>query len=458
MSSYTHRRTIGCAKSSGRRRRNSSAAASASAAPAAIGSSRSASAAACRSSDCVPSTATACASAVGPDPSRTSRASVACATARGPISRTAPRARVVRPRPVGGQRREQLVHEERVAAGRAVADARERRRHVAAQPLGGERGRRDGGERGQVHDRLGAGRERVERLGVGGGLAGPRADHERDRQPADPAGQVGERAHRGRVGPVRVVDHHRSAGPRAARFATSQNSPWSDGERRVRGRPLRGRASTSATGAASAAGPGEQLRALGGRRGGQARLEELADHAERELALELAAAGVEQREPAPPRRARPRCRAARVLPMPGRALDPHERAAARRRVGHDAREEVELAVALEQLRRDGGGHCRVTVRETALPGGPMLWSMSVVAPDARTTPAGRGSPSWLRSLHVELDLRAGEDPIAGVLSVAGRAPSPFSGWVEFLGLLDGVLHAAGREAPEARELRGEGVS
>ena len=40
------------------------------------------------------------------------------------------------------------------------------------------------------------------------------------------------------------------------------------------------------------------------------------------------------------------------------------------------------------------------------------------------------------SVHVELDLNAGEDPIAGVLSVGGRPPRAFSGWVEFLGLLE----------------------
>ena len=40
------------------------------------------------------------------------------------------------------------------------------------------------------------------------------------------------------------------------------------------------------------------------------------------------------------------------------------------------------------------------------------------------------------SVHVELDLQPGQDPIAGVLSVAGHPPRSFSGWVEFLGLLE----------------------
>ena len=53
------------------------------------------------------------------------------------------------------------------------------------------------------------------------------------------------------------------------------------------------------------------------------------------------------------------------------------------------------------------------------------------------------------SVHVELDLLPGTEPISGVLSTAGRPPLPFSGWVEFLGLLE-RLREPGGESEEHR--------
>lgn len=53
------------------------------------------------------------------------------------------------------------------------------------------------------------------------------------------------------------------------------------------------------------------------------------------------------------------------------------------------------------------------------------------------------------SVHLELDLLPGTDPICGVLSTAGRPPLAFSGWVEFLGLLE-RLRAPDGETDEHR--------
>ena len=44
-------------------------------------------------------------------------------------------------------------------------------------------------------------------------------------------------------------------------------------------------------------------------------------------------------------------------------------------------------------------------------------------------------------LHVELRLRPAADPIAGWLSADGGPDRPFSGYLEFLAALEGVLRA-----------------
>ena len=132
--------------------------------------------------------------------------------------------------------------------------------------------------------------------GVRAGLplaGGGRHDH---RQALEPAGQVGQEAQRGRVAPVEVVDGHQHRRP-FRKVGGQPEQPVKCRERDV----LRGGRRVGAV------GERDERRGEGGRaaqqrgalvrgRLGQPGLEQLADHAVREVALELAPAGAQDLE------------------------------------------------------------------------------------------------------------------------------------------------------------------
>ena len=108
---------------------------------------------------------------------------------------------------LGGQRRQQLLGELRVAARRAVAGGREARRGLGLEPCAHERARSGRAERRQVDDaRGGIGVQRGDELGRRPELEWAQRHGQHHRQPLETAGEVAQEPQRGGVGPVRVVD------------------------------------------------------------------------------------------------------------------------------------------------------------------------------------------------------------------------------------------------------------
>ena len=174
--------------------------------------------------------------------------------------------------------------------------------------------------------------------GVGRRVAGADAGGDQHRLALEPADQVGEKPQRRAVAPLEVVDleQQRALGGEVERQPVQAVER---GERRVAGRrSLVGRGEHDARGRGGAG----QCVGIG-----DDGLEELADDAEREVALQLAGARVEHHRAAGVRVA-PELRQQPRLADPGRALDQHRAALAHAGLGEQGVEQRHLAVALDQ--------------------------------------------------------------------------------------------------------------
>ena len=282
------------------------------------------------------------------------------------------------------------------------------------QRLGLERQRR----RAQ-QDGVGVG-DRAQRLLVGGRLAGARGDDEQQRQAAHPPGDVRERAHRRRVGPLDVVDEHdERAAQREVRGQPVERVEHR--ERRV-GHRRPGRDVDERGGEAGRAA--QQLRALLLARLGQARLEELADDAERELALELAAARLEHRHLAGAREGRGR-RDQPGLADARLALEPDHAA---RAVGgglDGLAERRQLGVALEELGSSFRPHAATLSHGASCVEGLSRDVVVGVRGRPRCATAS-GDQEGVRCmdafLHLELLIQPGSHPPAGAAPRPGPSP------------------------------------
>ena len=225
-----------------------------------------------------PSTAAARASAPAAGPRRASRAPISRVTRSGSAPPRPPAS------PAASERASSL-QQERVAAGRAVARAAER--------VVGARARSSG--RAPPPPPRPAAARRARSVGVPAqgvqrrrGLLGAARHDERDRDALEPVGEVGERAERRRVGPVGVVDQHAPAG---ARRRGSRSASRARGGRRTGPRPARAASLDAEHRRGEPRGAGEQLARS------HDRLEQLADDAEAERALELRAARAQDEQP-----------------------------------------------------------------------------------------------------------------------------------------------------------------
>ena len=264
-------------------------------------------------------------------------------TARGPISSTTPACAASGLHAVGLERGQQLAQEQRVAAGRLVAGGAERLVGLRAEPLAHERRARPrrsaapGGRRpstGRGRSRRAAPRRSPARRCARSrrrGSAGPRAAARGRRGSAATAGRTSA----GRRPPA-------PAGRSAARLSATQNSPCSAANETSPspvGRPEhRG---------GGRGGAGQQRSRA---RVGDHALEQLAHDAERELALELGAAGGEHaraavgRRAGAPRRAACSCRCPPAPRSTPRGPRPAGSGVEQRR------ERGDLALALDELR------------------------------------------------------------------------------------------------------------
>lgn len=189
---------------------------------------------------------------------------------------------------VGGQRRQELAEEQRVAAGHLVAGGGERGVGIRAETVAHQVGRRGRGQRGRPQH----GRRRVlhdlgEQPLVGARLVrADRRDHEH-RRPLEPVREIGEEAQRRRVGPVQVVD---GKDERAVCGQVERQPVEAVEHREAPGLVVGGlrRRRRPEDGPARRRSPNEGAVPL---RPGHGRLKELADDAERKLALELGGAG-----------------------------------------------------------------------------------------------------------------------------------------------------------------------
>ena len=193
---------------------------------------------------------------------------------------------------------DQLAHEERDAAGGAVARGGEGLVGCRGQPHLDEPAHRgDAQRRGLHHVGVRVGGERRQQVRLLDVRLGPRGDEQRDPQLLQARHEEGEEAQRGRVGPVRVVDAEHDELTRGQVRAQPVEAVQ-DREGRVgrRGRRLAllQRAREPEHTGGQLRGPLQQVGALGGARLVQQRLEELAHHAEGEVALELRAARAQE--------------------------------------------------------------------------------------------------------------------------------------------------------------------
>ena len=328
--------------------------------------------------------------------------------------------------PLARKRVEERAEEQRVAAGRLVARVGELDVDVARERLADQRrGRvqrqrlRADHDRTRVADHLGDERLLV-RLG---GRARP--DDDEDRQSLEPARGVAQPAKRCGVAPVQVVDGEQQ---RLARREVSgePEEPVQRRERVVRKSLRVAQPPLVEERRGERGGAREQLLALLSRGEREHGLEELANDAERELVLPLAAARGQHPHP---RRGRERARLADEagLPDPGVALDRDEATVApARNLDHRAQRR-ELRLALEQDEA-AGGDARACAR--------------------RELRKGVGQPG-----HDELvePLRAGRDPRGG--SRRGRGARPRAGGRAPRAALSSRTGGSGRRGRRRRSAR-----
>ena len=255
---------------------------------------------------------------------------------------------------VGFERVQQLPDEQRVAAGGRVAGRAEGAVGFGTEPARDERADRLLRERAGAH--VGGGGivgDLGQQRGVGGRVAGAHGRGDEHRLALQAAHEVGEEAQARAVAPVQVVDleQQRVLGGEVERQPVQAVQ---GGEGRV-----------AACGRAVLGALEDHARGRGGSREhvgiADDALEELADDAERELALQLARAGVED-ERAVGDRAAPELGHQARLADPRRALDQHGAALALDRLLEQRVQQRDLAVALDQrsrgLRLDDPRHGR----------------------------------------------------------------------------------------------------
>ena len=246
---------------------------------------------------------------------------------------------------------DQLAHEEGDAAGRAVARGGEGRVGRDAEPRLDEPADRGDAQRRRVHHvGVGVGRQGGQQMGLLDLGLGPRGDEQRDPQLLQARHQEGEEAQRGSVGPVGVVDaeHDRLGG---GQVGAQPVEAVQDREGRI-GRGGGRLALLQRTGKPEHAGgeprrPLQQVVALGGARLVEQRLEELAHHAEGEVALELGAARAQEAR-RPVLGGDPGGREDGRLADPGRSFDDHAAPRSPARRGDRRVDAPKLALALEE--------------------------------------------------------------------------------------------------------------
>ena len=249
---------------------------------------------------------------------------------------------------VGGERARELGEQERVAAARLVRGAHELRVGLGGEQLAQDVAGRRGAERpgaDRARDRLAG--DRVDELQRGVGLGRSRRQDEQHRQLVEAAGEVLRVAQRRHVGPVRVVerDEQRAVGgdPRGQPVQAVQQREQLAARRLRAGRRLRAQQLRGDPGGAL-----EQPAARDERVGGDERLEELAHDAEREVALQRAAAGGEDAHAALGRELLGALQQ-RALADAGRALDERDAARPGARRIEQRRQRGDLGFALQEL-------------------------------------------------------------------------------------------------------------
>ena len=207
------------------------------------------------------------------------------------------------------------------------------------------RGSAQRGEPDQIGARIP--RQRREQLGLGSGLLRPSREHERNIQLLQAREQEGQVAKRWGVGPMGVVNDQ-ADGTGRREVGAQPVEAVEDGERDIQAERRRvvgsrGGAWQIEDGRRRAGGRVQQLAPLELGCVRQRRLEELADDAERELALELGSPRAQHPHPARGRRV-PHRSEHRRLPDPGRPFQHHEPATPGARLvqgGIDVRELVD---------------------------------------------------------------------------------------------------------------------
>jgi hypothetical protein len=246
---------------------------------------------------------------------------------------------------------QQLVEQERVAAGRDVACAPELLSDRAVQSRRRQRVCRRRAQGARLdHRRMRLQPQLAQQRGLGARLAGAQREHERDWHALQPAGEVQQKAQRRAVGPVNVVDCQQQR--RALGEVRHQPvQPVQDAVRCIRALGRRRRRREDRSGEHGRAG--QQLAATFGRRSGDRGLEQLASDAEAVAALERPAAGDQHVEPERPRPLAAFAEQPR-LADPGRALHQHHAAAATARTRQRSAELGQRVVALQQQRGGSG--------------------------------------------------------------------------------------------------------
>ena len=252
---------------------------------------------------------------------------------------------------------EQLADKERVSSGREQARTHELRRRLAIEPPSCQLGNRRLRERLRPdHAHLGRQRELVQQRLAGRLLAEANGGKEPEWDAIQPRGDVRKPPERRQVGPLDVIDEQ-DHGPQRRQVhrepveAVQHRRDLCGLARRCVRLVERSRSERART--------REQSTALVLRRAREHRLQELAHHAERELALQLGAA-----------RARNPCVAGhassggeeRGLPDPGRPFDQQRPAGARTNSGQKCLDRLQLTLPLDKRSRI---HRRAIVRRSA---------------------------------------------------------------------------------------------
>ena len=250
--------------------------------------------------------------------------------------------RGVGPHAVGLERGQQLAQIERVAARRRVAGSAKGLLGLRPEPLAHERAHGVGAQRdGADRDRGRVVGDLAQQRHVGPGLVRAHGGGHEDRLVLEPARKVGEKAQRRPVAPVQVVDRQQQR-PLGGQV---ERDPVQAVQRREGHVALALQRAEHRRGGRR--GAAQQLLAAG-----DDALEQLAHDAERELALELGAAGAEHERAAvgrPPARLGEQ----RALADPGRTLDEHGPALARRRRVDQREQLCDLTLALDEFRHEG---------------------------------------------------------------------------------------------------------